>query len=290
MRYIDKWLIGLLVTSIVVNIILVATLNSKIDQQRHDIEQSLRSDLYQINQSLDRQQQEIREQEQWVQDIEFTPIDDKSSVDDVVLKANWSVREMSDGANVSLRYRPDDQAEWVTAETEETSPLQYTSTVSIDPENSSYEYQVISEGEMSQASEVRRMPDQFLRPIPLLSQGRSQETVDGQKVVEIVYEQVSEPRLSFQEVAKAVATVTYEDNNSEEILLKRYKEANFEQDNHHLTQGLSDDRAWILHVESEERVKHIDLRVEFKSGNVHEGQVYPSEQDYIKSFEKTLKQ
>ncbi|WP_138420923.1 hypothetical protein [Aquibacillus sediminis] len=262
-------ILAIAVVSIIVNFNMLdkmEELKSQQEQTRSQVDRQLRYEIDHLSQQI----QEINEKNEWVSDREFKAVEERSTPEEIHLDLEWTFREVESDASITVAYREEGATEWEEVEANNASGSAYLASLVLSPMHT-YEYKIMSEGDTIQSTETRRIPQELYQPIPLVTRGTGsgQDANGNMTHYSAELKQIEQPIFSFFNPKTVTAFVHYEEHPTEEI-------------NVGADQGI-----WKFRVEPEDKtITSIDLRVEYENGTIHEGEIYPDEQEYMESVHK----
>ncbi|MGM8216063.1 hypothetical protein ACLIA0_10865 [Bacillaceae bacterium W0354] len=273
-----KVVTGLLVGSIILNIIFFFSLNSKIEEKYERLSMNQDNLSFRVSSEMDgiySRIQEIGRETIWILSEDFSPNVDESSEDGIVMDFEWTFRELAEGSDVRLLYREEGKSQWDEQAAKNIGGLNFSAKIKISPEKD-YQYQIVSEGALSKSSEVKWIPGSLYKPTPLIPVEWGSSRENGEEMLTWRFEQDSPHPFDFYRVYSAVATVTFADGSKKEIELeKSVSGTNYD--------GIPIE-SWELEVENK-NLFEIILRVEYNNGIVHEGEIFPDDHEYYMKFD-----
>ncbi|WP_078380775.1 hypothetical protein [Sutcliffiella halmapala] len=249
---------SVLAVSIILNMFSISLL-LKVREQSNEyyyLLHQMNSDLNQVMVELN----ELKEENEWISEVEFIPNQKLSGSNEVMLSAEWVIKELESGATIIFAYKPIDENDWTEVEAKKVTTSSFQASLVIDTERE-YEYQLSSTGDMQRGTEVMEIPSHtYKRAVSYSSEygdnGRGKLTS-----FEIWLEQ-NEVQISFFKVKEARLYVTREDGIvKDEELIK----------------GSDSDTYWNLRMEGND-IHKVELEVEFEDGYKKKREIYPNEE------------
>ncbi len=206
-----KYLIGIIAISVLLNfwsIGKIGRLENQIDSIRNSVGQwaHLNSEINSLYGRMAR----LEEEKRWINRIEFIPNVEDSTLEEIHMYIQWSLREFEINSIPKLRYKKsytDDT--WIEILAEKKEEGTFLAPVILDP-TENYQFQVVMEGSFFVAGEVMNIPSYYYKPPRL--QGTYTQMEGTGKATKFTTEMVlaESPMFDFYKV-DSVRVVTYKD-------------------------------------------------------------------------------
>ncbi|MGP4071539.1 hypothetical protein ACTWQB_03170 [Piscibacillus sp. B03] len=261
---------------ILMNIFYFVRLENKISTQQEQIQMNFGQVLNQSTNSIYREVDSIRESNKWISDVNYDINSDESDHDEVQMELDWSFNEVESDAEISLMYR-ERESDWIQVEAEHLEGNRYSATLKVTPLKE-YEFQIISEGQVSRTSEIQPIPSDLYRPAMLISH----EHHSGDDFLIIGFEHEDQRNIPYFDIENITATYQYTDGSNEKKEIVRGELPSVIEDDEGYT--VNDPGLYYVVVEPLNDVLEVSLKVEYSGGFVQEGTVYPEDIDFYESF------
>ncbi len=218
--------------------------------------QSLDSSLSQVRAELI----DLIEERQWIQNIDYDTEYPDSLSEPFLVKTWWNFNDIEIDSIVHMKIREIGTTEWEIYEAIFLEGGRYEAVVEVIP-TKQYEYQIIAEGTTRKSSEIYHLPDELYTHQLLFmeSSSYSHTTNDTLNYFEATFSQPSH-QPEFLEVREAKAFITYEDGESEEVILTKQRHTNYNQ--------------WTLQIDRK-GITEIELEVMYRSGHREQRTIHP---------------
>lgn len=261
---------------ILMNIFYFIRLENKIERQQEQLEIYFSEMLNQKTNSIYQEVNSIKDSNKWIADVNYDINTEESNQNEVEIEMDWTFNEVESKAEVSLMYR-EREGDWIQVEAEHLGGNRYSATLKVTPFEE-YEFQIISEGQVSRTSEIQPIPSDLYRPAMLIPR----EQHSGDDFLIIGFEHEDQRNIPYFDIENITATYQYTDGSQETKEIERGELPSVISGGEHNT--VNDPGLYYVVVEPLNDVLEVSLKVEYSGGFVQEGTVYPEDIDFYESF------
>ncbi|HEX7065896.1 MAG TPA: hypothetical protein VF199_12575 [Bacillales bacterium] len=268
-----KIILGLLIGSLVVHLIalmMIYNLQETVNFQASAINNLQRrlnvvgNELGRVNQSL----HQMKEQDKWILSKTFTPVEAKSSPEEIHLNLQWVFRKIEKDASVSLYYRSG-KGEWRKEKAAYVNGNEYQAPLVLSPDED-YQYKIIAKGSSLVSGKTNYIPGKYYKPMPVVPSSTGYSTgPDGEiSNFSVSVRQLEKPVFDFYQVER-IEALFYHHND---LLMKKSMTT---------MPGKSPDEEveWRARVKNfEKKLTLVKVDVTYKDGRTEQMQIWPRPQ------------
>lgn len=272
----DKIIIALIISSILLHIYSLSLIGD-LKTQLHNVNSNVMNNTNSMNGisssvgRLSRELNNLKEEKQWVKDLDFLPNIEVSIPGEIHLDVEWTFNELEKDSKAYLYYKSNSSDSWTEIAAKNLGGGIYKAPIILSPDNN-YDCKVVVKGSSIKTGNTFVVPSRYYKPAPLMIRSASKSQTKG-IVTNFSANFSQEPVLfDFYKVKNAFAKVYQGKTLVNTIQLKSSNSINSNLE---------------FNAELNNTITSIVVEVEYGDGTKYQGEVYPDDK-YMEMIEKQL--